>query len=79
MLTRHGLRGEYDRPLTPRERDVMSLLRLGWTNRQIADRLCITQQTVRNHVTNILRKLRARNRTHAVVITLTTGDEEDLL
>jgi len=42
--------------LSPREQEVAALARLGYTNRQIAARLGIAQQTVKTHVRNILRK-----------------------
>ena len=46
-----------DDSVTPRERDVLALLADGLTNRQIADRLVISEHTVHRHVANILRKL----------------------
>jgi len=53
-------------PLSAREREVLSLLAEGATNQQIAQRLCIAERTVKKHVTNILGKLGATNRTQAV-------------
>jgi two-component system, NarL family, response regulator DegU len=55
-------------PLTERERDVLVLLAQGYANREIADRLVISEGTVKNHVSNILGKLQAENRTQAVAI-----------
>ena len=46
--------------LTPRERDVLRLLAEGLTNRQIAERLVVSEHTIHRHVTNILRKLDLR-------------------
>ena len=43
--------------ITPRERDVLELIVVGLTNRQIAERLVVSEHTVHRHVTNILRKL----------------------
>ncbi len=43
--------------MTRREQDVLALLAEGLTNRQIADRLVLSEHTVHRHVTNILRKL----------------------
>jgi len=51
-----------DSPLTPRERQVASLIGLGLTNRQIGKRLAISERTVGAHVQNILNKLGANNR-----------------
>lgn len=55
-------------PLTEREHDVLVLLAQGYGNREIADRLVISEGTVKNHVSNILGKLQAENRTQAAVI-----------
>ena len=54
--------------LTPREREVIELLRLGSRNREIAERLVLEESTVKRHVRNILRKLGARNRTEAAML-----------
>jgi DNA-binding NarL/FixJ family response regulator len=56
--------------LSPREREVLAALSLGLDNKMIAERLHITHDTVKSHVKSILRKLRARDRTHAVAISL---------
>ncbi len=52
-------------PLSDREREVLVLLAQGASNREIADRLVISEGTVKNHVSNILGKLQAENRTQA--------------
>ncbi len=52
--------------LTPREIEVMELLVHGSTNKQIAERLVVTEATAKSHVTNIFKKLRAANRAEAV-------------
>ena len=49
-------------PLTAREREIASLIRLGLTNRHIANKLYISERTVDSHVQNILNKLGATNR-----------------
>ena len=59
--------------LTPREREVLSLLAEGLTNRQIADRLVVSEHTVHRHVTNILRKLRLPSRTAAAAHAVRAG------
>ncbi|HET9739811.1 MAG TPA: helix-turn-helix transcriptional regulator, partial [Solirubrobacteraceae bacterium] len=51
--------------LTPREREVLSLVADGLTNRQIAERLVVSEHTVHRHVTNLLRKLDLPSRTAA--------------
>ncbi len=53
-------------PLTPREQEVLRLLAEGTTNQEIANRLVVSLTTVKKHVGNILMKLAAENRTHAV-------------
>ncbi len=55
-------------PLTPRELEVLQLLAAGQTNRQIADSLVVTERTVKFHVSSILAKLGAGNRTEAVAL-----------
>ena len=51
--------------LSPREREVLALLTEGLTNRQIAERLVVSEHTIHRHVTNILRKLDLPSRTAA--------------
>nr|WP_319058213.1 AAA family ATPase [Streptomyces europaeiscabiei]MDX2774993.1 AAA family ATPase [Streptomyces europaeiscabiei] len=66
--------GEKDVPaLTARESDVLRLLALGRTNRQIGDELFITGKTASVHVSNILAKLGAASRTEAVAIAYREG------
>jgi DNA-binding NarL/FixJ family response regulator len=62
-----------DDDLTQREIDVLRLIAAGNANKQIADQLSIGETTVRSHVTNILSKLGANDRTHAVTIGLSRG------
>jgi DNA-binding NarL/FixJ family response regulator len=52
--------------LSSREMDVLDALAEGLTNREIANRLVISRNTVKTHVQNILKKLDAANRTEAV-------------
>ena len=52
--------------LTPREEEILQLIAEGLSNKQIADRLCISRSTVKNHVHNILEKLEVRTRDEAV-------------
>ena len=53
--------------LTPREREVLSLIATGASNREIAEILYITEKTVKNHVSSILSRLNLRDRTQAAV------------
>ncbi len=55
-------------PLSDREREVLVLLAHGHSNREIAERLVLAEGTVKNHVSNILGKLQAENRTQAADI-----------
>ncbi len=62
-----------DDALTVREIDVLRLIGAGNANKQIADQLSIGEATVKSHVTNILSKLGANDRAHAVTIGLKRG------
>jgi DNA-binding NarL/FixJ family response regulator len=62
-----------DEALSAREIEVLRLIAGGNANKQIADRLSITEETVKGHVKNILAKLSANDRTHAVTIGLKRG------
>jgi DNA-binding NarL/FixJ family response regulator len=62
-----------DETLTLREIDVLRLIAGGNANKLIADQLAITEETVKGHVKNILSKLGANDRTHAVTIALKRG------
>ena len=62
-----------DDPLTPAEIDVLRLIAGGNTNKLIGDQLHITEDTVKARVKNILSKLGAHDRTHAVTIALKRG------
>jgi DNA-binding NarL/FixJ family response regulator len=56
--------------LTSREREILQLLADGMSNADVAQRLFISQETVKSHVRHILAKLEADTRTHAVAIAL---------
>ena len=60
-------------PLSPREADVLALMAEGLGNAAIAARLVLGVETVRSHVAAVLRKLGARDRTHAVVLAAQLG------
>ncbi|MEO0408430.1 MAG: response regulator transcription factor [Cyanobacteria bacterium P01_A01_bin.135] len=53
--------------LSPREQDVLGLISQGYSNREIAQALFISERTVRNHVTRILSQLQLRDRTQAAL------------
>lgn len=59
--------------LTARELEVLALIRDGNRNKQIADQLSISETTVNFHIKNIVDKLQANDRTHAVTIALRRG------
>jgi DNA-binding NarL/FixJ family response regulator len=58
---------ELAEPLSPREVEILKLVATGKSNRQIADGLVIAEGTVKNHLTNILGKLSAKDRMQAVM------------
>lgn len=60
-------------PTTPRETEILDYIAQGYLNKQIAKKLGISEQTIKNHVTSILRKLNANARTEAVVIGIKQG------
>ena len=62
-----------DDALTPREIDVLRLVAGGNANKEIAAQLSLTEETVKSHIRNILAKLGANDRTHAVAIGLKRG------
>ena len=60
--------------LTPREREIFQLLALGFSGREIADRLVLSPDTVRTHVQNGIGRLGAKTRAQGIAIALTRGD-----
>ena len=59
--------------LSPREREVLRLITEGLGNAQIADRLSISEKTVRNHVSNVFDKLGVWTRAQAIVFAIERG------
>jgi DNA-binding NarL/FixJ family response regulator len=62
-----------DEDLTTRELEVLGLIRDGCRNKQIADQLAIAETTVNFHIKNLVDKLQANDRTHAVTIAIRRG------
>jgi DNA-binding NarL/FixJ family response regulator len=60
-------------PLSPREGEVLDTIAQGKTNKQVAYALSISEQTVKNHMSSILRKLSVNDRTQAVVYAMRQG------
>ena len=60
-------------PLTHRETQILNYIANGNSNKQIAHILEISEQTIKNHVSSILRKLNANDRTHAAVLAIRHG------
>lgn len=60
-------------PLSPREMEILQFVTHGLSNKEIATRLRISQQTVKNHMTSILKKLNVQDRTQAAVTALRHG------
>jgi DNA-binding NarL/FixJ family response regulator len=68
-IAEHGT----DSSLTPREIDVLRLVAAGNANKEVGARLSLTEVTIKSHMKNILAKLGANDRTHAVTIALKRG------
>ncbi len=60
-------------PLSPREVEILDNIAQGMTNKQVAFQLTISEQTVKNHMSSILRKLSVNDRTQAVVYAMRQG------
>lgn len=77
LVARHGQGGHGDRlrsaRLTDREAEVLRLMAAGHANAEIAAALTVSHETVKTHVGNVLAKLRARDRTQAVIAAYESG------
>ena len=60
-------------PLSPREMEILEYVTSGLINKEIASKLGISQQTVKNHMTSILKKLNVNDRTQAAILPLRRG------
>ena len=66
-------RGAMESPLTKREWEILWMISKGHDNKGIAELLGIRTQTVKNHTSNLLSKMQARNRTHAAMMAISKG------
>lgn len=73
VVEKGGVVGLTASDLTTREREVLGLVADGLSNHEIGVRLFVADDTIRNHVRNILLKVRARNRAHACVLAVRAG------
>ncbi len=60
-------------PLTPREKEVLSLMVRGLANREISEELVVSEKTIKTHVANILHKLGVKSRTQAALLAMREG------
>lgn len=63
--------------LTPREREILQLMAAGLTNKEMSEKLWISEKTVKTHVSNILHKLGQKGRAQAVIHALRSGVIEE--
>lgn len=66
------------KPLTKRETQIIGYVKDGYSSKEVAYKLCISEVTVKNHMTSVMQKLEAKNRTHAVALYLTRSREPKL-
>jgi NarL family two-component system response regulator LiaR len=72
-VMKRAISEEEEVPLTGRELEVLRLMAKGWSNKEIARELNITERTVKFHVSNILSKLGVFSRTEAVLYATRRG------
>lgn len=70
MITESQETESYDFDLTAREKDILKLVALGKSNKEIADELILSIHTVKNHLKNILQKLCVEDRTQAAILAI---------
>jgi two-component system, NarL family, response regulator len=73
VIARSAFLDTLDQMPTPRETDVLELISDGLGNREIAERLYLSEETVKTHIRSILAKLQAKSRAHAVALGIRRG------
>ena len=73
MMANRVMNDDGDSPLTPRESQVLTQIAHGLSNKEIAEVLAISVETVKEHVQNLLRKLAVNDRTQAAVWAIRQG------
>ena len=73
VIGRSAFLDTLDQMPTPRETDVLELISEGLGNREIAERLYLSEETVKTHIRSILAKLQAKSRAHAVALAIRRG------
>lgn len=66
-LFKEVIKNKNTRPLSEREKEVLSLVTKGYSNKDIAEKLCISVYTVKNHISNIMKKMNVKNRHHLTI------------
>lgn len=72
-MARRDVPGDVNVPLTPRETQTLRLVAMGLSNKEIADAMSISVETVKEHVQNMLRKIALNDRTQAAVWAIRNG------
>jgi DNA-binding NarL/FixJ family response regulator len=72
-ISREKEKGTFISPLTSRESEVFNYMAQGYLNKQIAEVLCVSEQTIKDHIGSIQRKLNVNTRTQAVIIAKKKG------
>ena len=62
--------------LTERERQILEHVATGLSNKEVGERLFLSEKTIKHYMTNILHKLHARNRLEAVLLAQKSGQEQ---
>ncbi len=66
-------RGNWRSEVTNREREILALVAQGYSNKMVAEAFDLKTTTIKNHMTSIMRKLTARDRTNAVILGIEKG------